>query len=236
MSRRVQLFSGGLDSFALWHLLEKPRPVYVCYGHKYQNWELKAIGRLEQADPSLQVTVLDGPRIGHLEQPDGRIPHRNLLLITTAAAALQPAVVYLGALRGETSRDKSDHFIRESSRLLSFCEQPVRVLSPSKRWTKTQLVARLIKKFPEQAKNLQKTRSCYAASDLPCGRCLACLRRWVAMSNNGIHEEYEVAPWGNVGRRRPGVMANLRQSPLLEWPGVIQNNLDALRALRKQNS
>jgi len=26
---------------------------------------------------------------------------------------------------------------------------------------------------------------------LPCGRCSACFRRWVAFKNNGLEEEYE---------------------------------------------
>ena len=98
---RIQLFSGGLDSFALWHLLGKPRPVYVRYGHKYESLELEAIGRLEQADSSLRVVRLNGPQLGQLERNDGHIPHCNLLLITAAVAALEPEAVFLGALRGE---------------------------------------------------------------------------------------------------------------------------------------
>ena len=226
----IQLFSGGLDSFAMWHLLGKPQPVYVRYGHKYEGRELETIGRLEQADPSLRVTTLDGPQIGELEQPDGHIPHRNLLLIGTAVAALQPSVVYIGVLRGETSRDKSNRFLRQTSKLLSFCEGRVRVLSPSKRLTKTQLVARFIKSFPDFVDGLRATRSCYAESDMPCGQCMACFRRWVAMSNNDIHEVYEADPW-QVVRRDAGTLAYLWRAPLAEWPGVLRNNLDAVRAL-----
>jgi 7-cyano-7-deazaguanine synthase in queuosine biosynthesis len=202
----------------------------VRYGHKYESRELETICRLEQAEPSLKVTRLIGPQIGQLEQSDGHIPHRNLLLIGTAVAALQPAVVYLGALRGETSRDKSRRFMRQISKLLSFSEQPVQVRSPSKRLTKTQLVARFIKLFPDLVERLQVTRSCYADSDLPCGRCLACFRRWVAMSNNGICERYEVEPW-QVVRWDAGMLAYLWRTPLTEWPGVIHNNLDAAAAL-----
>ena len=226
----IQLFSGGLDSFAMWHLLGQPEPVYVCYGHKYESRELDTIGRLEQADPSLRVTRLVGPQIGDLEQSDGHIPHRNLLLIGTAVAALQPEVVYLGVLRGETSRDKSSRFLRQTSKLLSFSEQPVSVRSPSKRLTKTQLVARFIRQFPDLEGRLRLTRSCYADSDLPCGRCMACFRRWVAMSNNGIYETYQVEPWQTV-RWEAGMLAYLRRTPLMEWAGVIHNNLDAAAAI-----
>lgn len=102
---------------------------------------------LEGDNPSLRVTILDGPQTGRLEAADGHIPHRNLLLIGTAVAALQTRVVYLGVLRGETSRDKSRRFLRQTRKVLSFCEGPVRAFSPSKRLTKTQLAALLVTSF-----------------------------------------------------------------------------------------
>lgn len=230
---RIQLFSGGVDSFALWHLLGQPAPVYVRLGHKYEAAELQTIERLQQSVPALRVRVVDGPQVGKTEQRDGHIPHRNLLLVTTVAALYQPDVVYLGALRGETSRDKSRHFLGQATRLLSFAEHaPLRVEAPARGWTKTQLVRRFLRDFPQQVEALGVTRSCYAASDLPCGRCMACFRRWVAMSNNGIQEEYETNPWENV---RVDV-GYLWRSPLPEWMGIVHNQLDAAIAIRRAKS
>ena len=105
--RRIQLFSGGLDSYILWHLLDKPEAVYVRYRHKYQNRELDTITALQALDPDLRVTQSDGPQIGELERADGHIPHRNLLLVATAVACLNSEIVYQGALRGEASLDKT---------------------------------------------------------------------------------------------------------------------------------
>ena len=155
----VLLFSGGLDSFILWHLLGYPTPVYVTLGHKYEQQELATIERL-----GIDIVRLAGPQVGQLEQADGHIPQRNLLLATTAAAALQPDIIYLGAVRGETSRDKSGRFLGRTSRLLSFCEQPVKVLAPARRWTKTQLVRRYLRRLPDGITYLLATRSCYADS------------------------------------------------------------------------
>ena len=45
-TNRALLFSGGLDSFILWHLLDYPTPVYVTLGHKYERRELATIERL----------------------------------------------------------------------------------------------------------------------------------------------------------------------------------------------
>ena len=231
--RRIQLFSGGLDSYILWYLLDKPEAVYVRYGHKYQHRELDTITALQALEPDLRVTLLDGPQIGELEQADGHIPHRNLLLVTTAVASLNPGIVYLGALRGEASLDKSHRFLRRTSRLLSFSEQPVKVRSPSKRYTKTQLVARFIERFPGKVERLAVTRSCYADTALPCGRCVACYKRWVAMTNNGIEEVYQTSPGYGVERSLPALLPYLWRMPLREWPAVIQNTLDAVRAMRK---
>lgn len=231
--KRILLFSGGLDSYMLWHLLNRPDPVYVRYGHKYQERELDTIAALQRIEPDLQMTMLDGPRIGSLERDDGHIPHRNLLLVTTAVAMMNPAVVYLGALRGEASRDKSYRFLRRTTRLLSLCEEPVKVLSPSKRYTKTQLVARFIKRFPEQVEQLSVTRSCYADTALPCGRCVACFKRWVAMANNGMEETYQVCPGFGVERSVGALLPYMLRMPLREWPAVLQNTVDAVRAMRR---
>ena len=231
--KRIQLFSGGLDSYILWHLLEKPHAVYVRYGHKYQQKELETIEALQQIEPDLHVTFLDGPQIGAMEQEDGHIPHRNLLLVTTAAALLNPDIIYLGALKGEASRDKSYRFLRRTTRLLSFCEQSVKVLSPSKRYTKTQLVKKFIKQFPHKVEKLATTRSCYADTELPCGRCVACYKRWVAMTNNGIEEDYMVSPAFAVERSVTGLLPYVWRMPAREWYAVLRNTFDAIRAMHK---
>lgn len=231
--RRIQLFSGGLDSYILWHLLDKPEAVYVCYGHKYQHRELDTISALQKIEPELSVTVLDGPQVGSLERSDGHIPHRNLLLVTTAVATLDPEIVYIGALRGEASRDKSYRFLRRTTRLLSFGEQPVKVLSPSKRYTKTQLVKKFLKQFPNKVEQLAVTRSCYADSEIPCGRCVACFKRWVAMTNNDIEERYQVSPAFGVERSVTGLLPYMLRMPVSEWLAILQNTFDAIRAMHK---
>lgn len=223
---KTLLFSGGLDSFALWHLLGRPQAVYVKLGHAYQNNEIETINRLGM---SRDVLFLDGPNVGATEQQDGHIPQRNLLLAATVAAMLQPETIYIGALLGETSRDKSGRFLHDSSRLLSWLERPVHVEAPSRRMTKTQLVRRLLDFDPCLLDGLRNTVSCYGTKSGRCGRCMSCFRRWVAMSNNGIKEQYDVEPWRNVK-----VDARyLWRSPLVEWPGVLRNQVDAMRAMRR---
>lgn len=246
-TRPILLFSGGLDSFAAWRLLRHPRPVYFALGHRYQDRELAAIRRLTDLSrnlPSrLDVEIVDRLRLGDLEQPDGFIPLRNLLLASAGVLALKPgSAVYLGGLRGEASRDKSRRFFRESSRLLSFLEgRKITVAAPFRHVTKSQLVAEYIRQFPAEQHLLRATRSCYSEQVLTsplvgCGRCMACFRRWVAMTNNGIQEHFLEPPytWSVVQQRNwPTWWGNLRKAPLAEWGGILNNNLDAWRAMQR---
>ena len=49
------------------------------------------------------------------------------------------------------------------------------------------------------------------------------------MSNNGIDEQYATKPWEDVHVDH----RYLWRSPLVEWPGVLHNQLDAARAIRR---
>lgn len=226
----VLLFSGGLDSYILWHLLGFPTAVYVKLGHKYQAQELETLSNLRATHAgALTIYTLDGPQIGRTEEADGHIPHRNLHLMTTVSSWLHPKRIYYGALLGETSRDKTGKFIRMTGRLLSYDEgMRVRIVAPARRWTKTGLVRRYLKRMNGDDRLLHQTRSCYEPGEVACGKCVACFRRWVAFANNGIYADWQHAPWEMEYRIESRY---LLQNPIREWPGILANQLDALRAL-----
>lgn len=236
----VLLFSGGLDSLILWKLYN-PHPVYVAYGHKYQKFELDSIHRLSLLDPCLQTTILyNRLAIGDLEKADGHIPLRNLLLISTVAAVLEPQSVMIGALLGESSTDKSRWFLGNTSRSLSVqLGRRFRVIAPARSMTKFSLVRKYLLTFgrTEHSVTLLKgARSCYSELEHPCGRCMACFRRWVAMSLNGIYERYEELPWEwealhlDNSREWWGYLSRARPT---EIPGIFYNNLLAYMAIKK---
>lgn len=228
MSGPVLLFSGGLDSVALWHLLDKPTPVYVRLGHKYEAAEVDAIAALASAVPDLWPVFVSGPPVGTLEQAGGHIPHRNLLLASTAAAALDADHVVLGALLGEASPDKSARFLRASSAALTASAgRPVQVTAPARRWTKTGLVRRWLTEHPEAAPLVPLTRSCYAEAG-ECGRCPACFRRHVALYHVGLRAERPRLPLG--ASASVAVTAARRAGPL-RWPALLGNNATALAAV-----
>ena len=240
--KRILLFSGGLDSYAAWHLLGKPTPLYFALGHRYERAERATIAYLERTNPGLDVLIDNRVSLDDIEQPDAHIPLRNALLIALAAATQDPDVIYIGALRGESSRDKSMKFLRITEEMLSFLRnKPIRIEAPFLRLTKADVVKRLIKEKPDAVAGIQDTFSCYTyavpRSDYKgCGRCMACFRRWVALSLNDISEQYEHEPWAweqmQTSNWRAGLTA-LRQSHYSEWPHILINNYQAMHAMKK---
>lgn len=239
--KRVLLFSGGLDSLCLWFWLGKPLPYYAEIGHRYEERELETISRLEQVLP---LNVQRGGRLflGDVEAADAHIPLRNQMLLEVGALDTGADEINLGALRGESSPDKSGIFFRRMTALLSSqMGKRVRVLAPARHLTKTALVRHTLARFPGVRPLLGLTRSCYAP-DLPegvvgCGACMACFRRWVALSLNGMEESYLSSPWEwdflqrkNAG----GWWRYMRQAPPAEWAGILENNLLALKAMQQK--
>lgn len=240
--RRVLLFSGGLDSLIHWRLLDRPRCLYIVLEHRYQEDELRTLARLdrdlEKVAERLRIGVLQGPNLSVYEGEDAHIPLRNLILSTLAT--LNADVIYLGAVAGEASRDKSRRFLSSLSRTLSLSEgRKIQVVAPFRHLTKTQLVKRYLKTYSPDL--LKETRSCYTP-DVPagfkgCGKCNACFRRWVAMSLNGIEEAYLEDPvyYGllKLSDKR-GLLDGLMKADPYEWVGILRNNLDAYRAIEKR--
>lgn len=236
--KRVLLFSGGMDSVAAWELLCRPERVYVRIGAPYETRELNSLAHRGL----LPEHLLDSGRWlgGHADKA-GRVPLRNLLFAVAAAAATGADEVVLGATAGETSPDKSRAFARAATRAMTEAEgRPVRLLLPFRHVTKKGLVARLLALAgrDDGTAMLQASPSCYvpwpAAGTVGCGRCTSCLRRWVAMSLNGIHESYEAPPWQQPRGGPAQWWPYLRRTPPSDWLGVARLNHELLVALRRQ--
>lgn len=224
----------------LWWLLGGPTPVYYPLRHRYQEVELEVLERLERAVPGFSPVIRDPLPLRHLERPDAHIDYRNLLLVSFEAAN-GASTVYLGAVKGESSRDKSRRFLRDASRLLTYLEKRrVRVLAPGRRYTKAKLFRVFLRSCPDGERWLRITRSCYALAAydervVGCGECMACFRRWVAMSLNGVEEDYLSPPWESALTTDVRLWRrHLSATSLPQLPGVLANNLQAWRALRRR--
>lgn len=216
------LFSGGLDSVCALHLLggeERVVPVYVAIGGDHEARECEHALRLAH------LRVVQGPLIGRLAEPDGHIRHRNAALVVTVAAHGYE-VIYLGALRGEASPDKSSPFMRKMAVLLTESEHGRHVVAaPFGRLTKTDLLRRALDAGLSPSRVLA-SRSCYRSALDHCGACQGCFRRWVALVNCGLPAGYlpDLPGSGDAWR-------HLRRAGVRRWPDLLANNLDAARAV-----
>ena len=236
MNKTIFLTSSGVDSFCMWRLVNKnyqnPEVVYFCLGHKYQDIERETLQKLSKVC-SFNVKEVDFIKLGDFEKENAYIPYRNLLLFC-GAGLLDADKVLLGSLRGEYSKDKSNRFMKESSRLLSFVdERQIELINPIGKYTKTQLVRKFLNVFPDELEYLKMTHSCYK-DKRRCGQCMACFRRWVAFYNNGIEESYLNPPWKWEAIQYKNFSDWLRKfwkSPSLD---ILINNFDAYKALKRK--
>lgn len=214
-----------------WRFAGEPQCLYIVQpGNPYAQQELDAIGRLIRLIPELQVQAVKGSAQPDVEA-DGHVQHRNLSLIVTAAQYSD--TVMIGALKGETSPDKSRSFLRSVEQTLSKSERKrVQVIAPLKGMTKTQALRRHMKRWPLDQFALQQTYSCYAGNE--CGECQACFRRWVALYLNDVEwwTDWNANPW-----ERKGSASDLRYlARTNEWFGVARNNIEAWTAIRRKRN
>lgn len=250
MIKRAVLFSGGLDSFIAWRLMDRPdNHPYLFFmdcGQRYATAEHETALRLQTLAMNFSLTfplqIITRLYLGDKEEPggDAYIPYRNLFYILSGA--LDADVLYIGMLAGDASKDKNGPFFAKVNRLLrSTGDRPVRVEAPLRRLTKTDAVAAYLRAFKTDRDMvlLKATRSCYSAEVLPdgivgCGKCSSCFRRWVAMSNNGIEEQYLQDPWTYRYSVWGTFWHNVRLVPRTEWLGIYRMTRQVIQALDRK--
>jgi 7-cyano-7-deazaguanine synthase in queuosine biosynthesis len=237
--------------------MDYPERLYFRMRHRYQYAEEQALERIDEMGLS-EIDVVTSNALtdlGDMEKGDAYIPLRNLLFVCWAALYGYDRVI-LGATAGETVRDKSWRFMGITGKLLSFLlGRKIVIDAPYKRTTKTELVRQYLDRFASDLdiKYLWKTVSCYWANDYPqdndeenpgqltgCGQCMACARRWVAMTNNDLEELYDDKPINYWTQRIDDetVINHIKRYiserfDLLELPWVIRNQNDMMTAVRK---
>lgn len=203
--KSVLLFSGGMDSLMAAHLLRPDVLLYVRHGQRYQAAEIDTLFRLCDRGyvDRARLETADLLDLGKLERPDAIIPLRNLHLL--ALAARYGETLYIGAMDGDRSLDKSPGFLLAMERMLDLLHQEqhwcaarvFRVEAPFKALTKAQLVRRYLA-AGGQADALLVSLSCYEPADgRPCGTCKPCFRKWVALAMNGLAtpDYFAADPW-----------------------------------------
>ncbi len=200
-SQKVNLISGGLDSFVLWYLFcRDAKNVFVMINHKYQKKELKIVKELNECIPNFNLIIHKGSDIGKFEdEKSGIIPNRNAELILSASEYGNH--IYMGVLKNEINSDKSPEFIKAMTEVLDISNKKqywtegtkFKILTPTKKYTKTQLIQKYLKEGgnPEL---LNKTVSCYHSKYRQCGQCPSCFKRFIAYINNDLKFESKNNP------------------------------------------
>jgi 7-cyano-7-deazaguanine synthase in queuosine biosynthesis len=216
MHKLAIMMSGGLDSFigydyALLELGYKEGevlPIWVDIGQPYAGKEFAAINRFSfrKRIRVIHCNIMH-EKWGNLPTEENQtIPGRNALLAHIGAFFSQR--VWVGSLGGETypegpcdstlrpgSADNCPHFYAAGSEWFStMMERPTVLETPFDGHNKTELVAWALENGIT-ADEMKATSTCYHGSELRCGCCSACFKRWVAFTNNSIEERCSREPW-----------------------------------------
>ena len=192
----ILLMSGGLDSFCIWRLLGQPKAIYFDIENRSGKRELESIIKIREKFKG-DIIIESGLKLGKFEFDNGYIPYRNLFFIMYASIYSENVV--MGQI-AEYAPDKNFEFYRRTEKLLrqigkgSFqgIDMKPKIYAPFARYTKSQLIKTYVDKFGDDY--LIETTSCYSGCRIPCGKCSACMTRYMAMTISGIHENYQHTP------------------------------------------
>ncbi|GAA1029151.1 MULTISPECIES: 7-cyano-7-deazaguanine synthase [Amycolatopsis] len=190
----ILLCGGGIDSFVAWHYLGRPQALYFDLGDRNRDQEYRALDTLARRH-GIRLAVSRELDLGSWELQDGVIPLRQLHLV--ALACHRADTVWCVAVKRNRGADKSSVTFERLSELISQAVgRQVRVDSPFRDMTKTEVVRWYVdQSLPVD--DLICTHSCMKPKNtlLHCGRCVGCVRRWVALANNGIEAPFAEDPW-----------------------------------------
>jgi 7-cyano-7-deazaguanine synthase len=193
-TREILLCGGGIDSFVAWHYLGKPPALYFDLGDRNRDQEYRALDTLARRH-GIRLVVSRELDLGSWELQDGVIPFRQLHLAVLACHRAD--TVWCVALKGNRGTDKSSPAFERLSKLVSeVAGRDIRIDSPFRDMTKTEVVRWYVdQSLPVE--DLICTHSCMKPKNtlLHCGRCAGCVRRWVALANNGIEAPFAEDPW-----------------------------------------
>jgi 7-cyano-7-deazaguanine synthase in queuosine biosynthesis len=176
----VSLVSGGIDSTLGYRLFASNTiPVFIDYGHRYSKSEKSTL--LELFNNNLIVIDVKSK----YQSSDIFVPNRNLTFVSLCVMML-PSVskINIFGVGDDNCADKNNLAYGKMGELISsFSGRRITVVSPTQHLFKSELIKQYISTFGNV---LPKTFSCYSSADSECMDCPACLRKHVALFENGI--------------------------------------------------
>jgi 7-cyano-7-deazaguanine synthase in queuosine biosynthesis len=183
--------SGGLDSFVAYRLACARCPsawgVHLRLDTDYEWKEVDAVRKQVPKDRLIEVDLrrFDLERLNSWAHI---IPLRNAVAVS-AAAEYSYGTVWLAALEGEMRGDKSARFFEEASKATG-----LEVGTPFADKTKADVIAwALSEQLATAQELLDQTVTCFGYTQGHCGKCRACLRRWIAFTIAGGVSAAELA-------------------------------------------
>jgi 7-cyano-7-deazaguanine synthase len=189
MKKCVVLFSGGLDSSLICHLLKQNgydiSPLYIDYGQINIKQELSAckeVGAAIGVDPIEVLNIHDYGRLipsgltnNKLDiEKEAFLAGRNVLFLLCAAAyaySLNINNIAIGLLSSEDSifPDQTSTFVSSMRQLIHIAISPnIKLMTPLSSFCKKDVI-KLAK-----SEKIYGTYSCHKGGKTPCGECIAC--------------------------------------------------------------
>jgi 7-cyano-7-deazaguanine synthase in queuosine biosynthesis len=190
------LYSGGLDSYILFHWTKITYPdseikcIYYDYGNPICETEKKFLPEFVEVrsiDWFKNSTESLVGKIGESHKGNIYIPGRNLVFSILSACQELPDYIFMGGLYEEchvNATDKNITFIEKTSDILNYVLQPfkekIQIKFPfvDSKMTKLDIMKWAIDSGITIDELEQKTISCFKQNDfyMPCGECHSCMR------------------------------------------------------------
>jgi 7-cyano-7-deazaguanine synthase in queuosine biosynthesis len=196
MGNKVVLYSGGLDSFCMAHAVKPDLLLYFDIGLPEQQEEMKAISKMSNLGTLSAPVFFDSRfRLAGTKLENEVLPFRNLYFII--AAFCFGSKIYLGKTASSRNLDKDPVFAAKALDVCKYISQnpaknpkgllveDMEIILPFDLKTKSTFLGEFID-AGGNLDHLLMTRSCYKPYGQECGVCQSCIRKSIALVNNGI--------------------------------------------------
>ena len=188
-SKKVLLYSGGLDSWLIDKIWKPDIRLYVNIAGDYSKEELRRL-------PD-DVLVVDFPLLGSFELPNKFVPLRNLYFLMIASHYGDE--ICLGATAGDWgNKDKTPDFLEMAERMLNYLwsdkkvARQVRVCRDFINVPKSRLIDIYLERGGTIDRLHDDTFSCYTPVDgKECLACYPCFRKFALLYSHGANYSSE---------------------------------------------
>lgn len=198
---KICLTSGGADSTIAWYLEDKPKGLYIDIGQEYSWKEKQALDDIGIDFKYIELLQL-GEKTGQEKDWKHIIPGRNFLFLTIAAELVKDSGEIIFAVTdGEGwdsgKGDKSEKFVYDWQIWYKAVTGKIVCVETLAERTK----AGWLREFSNQGFDINviryKTVTCFSQVNGQCGKCQACLRKYLSFISAyqlDTSKDYETHP------------------------------------------